>query len=195
MLLNLYWIPLGAGDRAGQSVVRFCGRTYEATAALFARRPPCGLYHAALVAETVAGSVSIEMAPIPDGNGRVDRGVVAEGPVGMRSLGRLRIFRYEVRRWPDGTIPDLHYAIASPVRITDDPLLVERVLGALPQVPTLVWGRDELRTGEMWNSNSVVAWSLAQAELDKAAGVPPNNGRAPGWTAGIVAANQAAAAQ
>lgn len=52
-----------------------------------------------------------------------------------------------------------------------------------------VWGRDELRAGEMWTSNSVVAWVLAGAGL--AAGVAlPHHGRAPGWDAGLRVAAQ-----
>jgi hypothetical protein len=42
----------------------------------------------------------------------------------------------------------------------------------------------------MWNSNSVVSWLLARGELLGAAGVPPNDGRAPGWDAGIQVARQ-----
>jgi len=189
--LDLYWIPLGAGDRAGQGVVRFFGRLFEAVSATMDRRRRCGLFHAALVATTADGeTVSIEMAPIPDANGRAERGVVAEGAVGSKWLGRLRIFRYEIRRWKGGVIPDLGFAVASPVRIASDPTVVDRVLGLLPQVPTPVWGRDELATGEMWNSNSVVSWTLAQSGLDEVAGKPPHGGRAPGWTAGIEAARR-----
>src|SRR4051812_12285759 len=53
-----------------------------------------------------------------------------------------------------------------------------------PSVPTPVWGRDELRAGEMWNSNSVVAWILSRAGLDITDVHPPAGGRAPGWNAG-----------
>jgi hypothetical protein len=53
-----------------------------------------------------------------------------------------------------------------------------------------VWGRDESRTGEMWNSNSVIAWLIARAGLDAAAIQPPAGGRAPGWNAGLVAARR-----
>jgi len=31
------------------------------------------------------------------------------------------------------------------------------VLETVARVPTPVWGRDELATGDMWNSNSVIA--------------------------------------
>ena len=60
----------------------------------------------------------------------------------------------------------------------------------VPSVPTPVWGRDELRAGEMWNSNSVVAWVLTRIGLHADAGQPPNHGRAPGWKAGVTVAQR-----
>ena len=51
-----------------------------------------------------------------------------------------------------------------------------------------VWGRDALRTGDMWNSNSVVAWLIARSGIEAEAIAPPAGGRAPGWRAGLVAA-------
>jgi hypothetical protein len=184
--LDLYWIPLGAGA----DVVRISGKTYEALSALHQRRPRRDLFHSALVAVTSNAEFVIEMTPVTDGRGRQDRGVVSEGPVGSRWLRRLRPFRYEIRRWREGVIPDLSYAVASPVRITDDAGLVERLLEIVPLVPTPVWGRDELHAGEMWNSNSVVAWLLARSGLITAAGDPPGGGRAPGWDAGVTAAER-----
>jgi hypothetical protein len=50
-----------------------------------------------------------------------------------------------------------------------------------------VWGRDELHAGEMWNSNSVIAWLIARTGLEAEAIEPPPAGRAPGWNAGLVA--------
>lgn len=182
--LDLYWIPLGAGAR----LVRTSGRVYERIVAWLQRRPRRDLYHAALVVRCGSGRTVIEMTPIPDTSGRAHRGVVAEGPVGSRLLGRFRIFRYEIRRWPGGEIPDLSYAVSSPVLLADDPAVVQRALDAVPFVPTPVWGRDEHRTGEMWNSNSVVAWILTAAGIADRAGAPPGDGRAPGWDAGVVVA-------
>jgi hypothetical protein len=67
------------------------------------------------------------------------------------------------------------------------------VLDLLPQVPPLVWGRDEARAGEMWNSNSVVAWTLERVGLAGRAGRPPDGGRAPGWDAGVTVARRRSA--
>ena len=187
--VELYWIPLGAGAH----VVRISGGAYEAIAARVHRRARCDLYHSALVVGTAEGSFVIEMTPIADGRGWQDRGVVAEGPVGVKSAGRLRIFRYEIHRWRGGVIPDLASAVASPVRVTVDTTLAAQLLELVPSVPTATWGRDELRAGDMWNSNSVVAWLLARTGLDAAAGQPPPGGRAPGWDAGIVAARRSSA--
>jgi hypothetical protein len=50
--------------------------------------------------------------------------------------------------------------------------------------------RDELGTGEMWNSNSVIAWVLAPGGLPTDGIRPPTGGRAPGWTAGLVTARR-----
>jgi hypothetical protein len=179
--LDLYWIPLGAGA----SVVRLSGHAYEALAAWWQRREPCPLFHSALVATVDGTEIVIEMTPVPDDRGVELRGVVAEGPVGSRWLGGLRVFRYEVRRWTGGSIPDLAAAVESPVCLTTDGDVVQRVLSAVAELPTPVWGRDELGTGDMWNSNSIVAWTLATAGLDLGPLSPPGGGRAPGWHAGL----------
>lgn len=130
----------------------------------------------------------VEMTPIPDADGE-SRGVVLEGPVGSRLLERFRVFRYELRRWQDGHIPDAAWAVASPQRLSDDQRLARGLLDMVPSVPALVWGRDELRAGEMWNSNSVISWLLARSGVPSEAIGPPVGGRAPGWRAGLVAAH------
>jgi hypothetical protein len=182
--IDLYWLPLGAGGHS----VRLNGQAYEFLAALLGRRPPGDLYHSALVVSTSDGRFVIESAPIRGDS--LDRGVVAEGPVGSRWAGRLRIFRYELRRWPNGSIPDIAEAVDSPRRLSTDPAQARRVLELVPNVPTPVWGRDELHAGEMWNSNSMVAWLLARADLAAEHIEPPAGGRAPGWTAGLVVAGR-----
>jgi hypothetical protein len=135
------------------------------------------------------GRFVIEQAPVRDKNGR-ERGVVAEGAVGSRWAGRFRIFRYEVRRWRDGVIPDIGEAVESPRRLTDDPSLAQHVLDLVPTVPSLVWGRDESRAGEMWNSNSLTSWLIARSGLNVESVHPPAGGRAPGWRAGLVVAHR-----
>jgi hypothetical protein len=183
--VDLYWIPLGAGGH----VVRWNGRIYEAITSWIERRPPLALYHTALQVLVPEGAFVIESAPIPNRPGP-ERGVVATGPVGTAWAGRLRVFRYEIRRWPGGFIPDVEAAVGGPVRVTTDRARAERVLELVPSVPTPIWGRDELRTGEMWNSNSLVAWLLARAGVDVTGFVPPAGGRAPGWDAGLVVAGR-----
>ena len=96
--VDLYWLPLGAGGHS----VRLNGRVFEAVAAGLERRPRCDLYHSALEVRVPEGRFVIEQAPVRDGNG-FKRGVAAEGAVGSRWAGRLRIFRYEVRRWRVGS--------------------------------------------------------------------------------------------
>jgi hypothetical protein len=183
--IDLYWLPLGAGGHS----VRLNGRAFEAVAARLAHRGPCDLYHSALEIHLPEGRFVVEMAPVRDGNGG-RRGVVSEGAVGARLAGHLRIFRYEVRRWCDGVIPDAHEAVESPRRLTSDPGLARHVLVLVPRAPTPVWGRDELRSGEMWNSNSLTSWLLARAGLSAEAIHLPAGGRAPGWRAGLVVARR-----
>jgi hypothetical protein len=169
--------------------VRLNGRVFEAVAAKLERRPPRDLYHSALEVRVPEGRYVIEQAPVRDRDG-AERGVVAEGAIGSRWAGRFRIFRYEVRCWRGGSIPDVDEAVESPQRLTDDPELARRVLDLAPQVPTAVWGRDELGAGEMWNSNSTTAWLIARAGLPAEPIHPPAGGRAPGWHAGLVVARR-----
>jgi len=183
--VDLYWLPLGAGGHS----VRLNGRVFEAVAARLEQRPPCDLYHSALVVRVPGGRFVIEQAPIRDSNGE-ERGVVAQGAVGSRWAGRFRIFRYEVRRWRGGVIPDVDEAVESPRRLTGDPALAQRVLDLAPHVPAAVWGRDELAAGEMWNSNSIISWLIARSGLDAESIRPPAGGRAPGWRAGLVVARR-----
>lgn len=183
--VDLYWIPLGAGGHS----VRWNGRVSEAVIATLQRRARQDLYHSALEIHAPEGRYVIEQAPIPDGNG-VKRGVVAEGPVGARWAGRSRLFRYEVRRWLGGSIPDRAQAVDSPKCLTAEEAVARRILDLVPHVPNLVWGRDELHAGEMWNSNSIVSWLIVGSGLSVDSLAPPAGGRAPGWNAGVVAAGE-----
>ena len=183
--IDLYWLPLGAGGHS----VRLNGKVFEAIVAGLERRSRRDLYHSALIVHVPEGRFVIEQAPV----GREDgarRGVVAQGAVGSSWAGHFRLFRYEVRRWREGVIPDIGEAVESPQRLTDDVALAKRVLALVPAVPTPVWGRDELRAGEMWNSNSLISWLLARAGLPVDVIQPPVNGRAPGWDAGLVVARR-----
>jgi hypothetical protein len=149
------------------------------------------LYHSALEVQLGADRFVIEMTPAW-GQRAPERGVVGTGSVGLSWLGHSRFFRYEVRRWRNGRIPDVAEAVASPRRLSLDAWHAQRVLELVPEFATATWGRDELRTGEMWNSNSLTAWLLACSGHDMDAIAPPPHGRAPGWAAGMVAAARSA---
>ena len=183
--IDLYWLPLGAGGHS----VRMNGRIFEAAVARLERRDRRDLYHSALEVRVPDGRFVIEQAPIRPSD-PTDRGVVAEGAVGARAAGRFRLFRYEVRCWRDGVIPDVAEAVESPQPLSTDPDRARRLLELVAQVPTPVWGRDELGAGEMWNSNSVVSWLITRSGLDVDAIQPPRGGRAPGWRGGIVIARR-----
>ncbi|MBM3696272.1 MAG: hypothetical protein FJW79_10120 [Actinobacteria bacterium] len=185
--IDLYWIPLGAG---GNGYVRLNGRLYEVVKARLERRRPLDLYHAALVVQVSAGRYTVECGwPSPDAD-TASRGVVLEGPVFGRSLARFRPFRYEVRRWRDGVIPDLAQAVGGPQTVARDRAQAERLLDLVPRVPALIWGRDEHGAGEMWNSNSVISWLLVSAGHPAGDVRPPGGGRAPGWQAGVAVAGE-----
>jgi hypothetical protein len=170
--VELYWLPLGAGGW----FVRLNGRIWEAVHARLEHRRPLDLYHTALLVRVPEGRFVVENCwPIPNADGP-SRGVLVEGPVASRRLGRWRVFRYEVRCWPDGAIADAEEAVASPQLLSDDPVVARRLLELVCSLPSPVWGRDELGTGEMWNSNSVIAWLLAQAGLPTDAIRPPRPG-------------------
>lgn len=185
--IDLYWIPLGAG---GSGFVRLNGRIYEGITARLARREPLDLYHTALQVHIPEGRFVVEtMWPSPDAD-TASRGVMAEGPVFSRWIARPRLFRYEVRLWPDGMLPDADEAVGGPRSLSTDPDRGRRLLDQVASVPSLVWGRDALGVGDMWNSNSVISWLLTRSGLPIEAIQPPPGGRAPGWQAGIAAARR-----
>jgi hypothetical protein len=169
--------------------VRLNGIVYEALIARLERRASCDLYHSALEIGVSDGCFVIEMTPVRAAEG-TERDVVAGGAVGARWAGRFRIFRYQIRRWRDGLIPDVAEAVDSPRHVISGPEGAQRVLDLVPSIPTPVWGRDELKTGDMWNSNSVVSWLLTRSGVDAETIRPPTNGRAPGWQAGLVVAQR-----
>lgn len=183
--VDLYWLPLGAGGHC----VRLNGRVFEAIAAQIDRRDRCDLYHSALIVRAPEGMYVIEQGPVWQ-NMPPDRGVVAEGAVGARAAGRLKLFRYEIRCWRNGVLPDIDEAVESPQRLADGVVAAERVLNAIRAVPAPVWARDELKTGEMWNSNSVISWLIVRSGMDVDAVRIPAGGRAPGWQAGVIFARR-----
>ena len=185
--VDLYWLPLGAGEASG--CVRWNGRIFEVIMARQQHREVRDLYHSALVVHLDGIRYVIEMAPAW-GNSAADRGVVSEGAVGLPWLVHSRLFRYEIRCWPNGTIPDIAEAVASPQHLNTDNDRTRRLLDLIPAFPAVTWGRDELHAGEMWNSNSLVAWLLARSDHYPDAIELPARGRAPGWSAGLVVARR-----
>jgi hypothetical protein len=147
------------------------------------------LYHSALEVRVSGAPYVIESAPIRPSDGPY-RGVIGEGPVGTRWAGWFRLFRYELRVWRGGHIPDIGESVESPRRLSSSSADAQRLLSVAPLVPKPTWGRDELHTGEMWNSNSFIAWLITVTGLDVDAIHPPVGGRAPGWDAGIVVARR-----
>ncbi len=186
--VELLWIPLGSG---GPWVVRACCWLYERVRAVLEHRAACALYHAALRVRSEDGTrFTIEVAPAWDDSVR-DRGVVRTGPVGLRFLGRFALFRYEVRCWRGGIVPDADAAVPGPIAVRTDRHRTALLLAQIADVPTPVWGRPAPGTREMWNSNSVVAWVLKSSGHDLP--VQPSGGRAPGWCAGIQLGSRAPA--
>lgn len=184
--IDLYWLPLGAGGW----FVRLNGRIYETVKAFVERRRPLNLYHSALDIRLPEGRYVVENSwPIPNTD-YASRGVVVVGPVGSQRMAKLRVCRYEVRRWRNGVIADAAEAVASPQHLTDDLEQAQRLLQLVADLPSPIWGRDELGTGEMWNSNSVISWLLTRAGLPAETIKPPAGGRAPGWKAGLVVAQR-----
>ena len=182
----LYWIPLGAG---GSGFVRLNGRVYEWFVSRRERRSALDLYHTALSVGLPEGRFVIEtMWPRPDMDGD-SRGVVVDGSVFSTWLGFSRIFRYEVRRWRDGLLPDADQAAEGPQLVIGETDRARDLLDVVGSVPPLVWGREVTESGDMWNSNSVVSWLLAKAGADMSRITPPPGGRAPGWDVGVAVAS------
>ena len=190
--VDLYRLPLGTGS---QPTVRWSGRVYEAIVARHEHRAARDLYHSALEVHVGGNRFVMEMAPVWSTR-QPDRGAVGEGAVGLPWLGRTRLFRYQVRRWRNGFIPDIAEVVASPQRLNTGVVQARRLLELVPFFPTVTWGRDETGTGETWNSNSLIAWLLIPSGHPADVVDLPPYGSAPGWSAGLVlAARQDNAAQ
>jgi hypothetical protein len=76
-------------------------------------------------------------------------------------------------------------AVESPRSLSTEADRAVRILDLVHQVTVAVWGRDELKPGDMWNSNSLTSWLLVSSGLDIDHLQPPLGGRAPGWHAGL----------
>jgi hypothetical protein len=157
--IDIIWIPLGV---RGSGFVRLVGLVYEAVKASLDNRKPLALYHAALRVGTPDGLFAVEMVLPSRGGDPASRGVVFEGSVSSPWLGWMRVFRYEVRRWRDGVLLDDEPAVVGPLRLSDDPVQARSLLEWTNLVPPLIWGRDQVGAGEMWNSNSMISWLLAK---------------------------------
>jgi hypothetical protein len=184
--VDLYWLPVGAGLQFPLAQIQ--GATlglYERVSALLARRAPGRLYHSALKLGTRHGRYSVEVRPV---QAREAVQPVLTGSVGWPGAGRFRWLRYEVACLPGQPLPDEAWAVAAPLRLTEDCEEAERVYALLPKIPALTWGRTARAGGEAWTSNSAISWLLAAAGLDGASIEIPSGGRAIGWAAGLAAA-------
>jgi hypothetical protein len=123
--IDLYWLPLGAGGR----FVRLNGLAFEAMAAHFQHRGRADLYHSA--------SGSRSRGPVRDRAGSGlgmsgERGVVAEGPVGIRAAGRLRLFRYSFAAGVTASSPMLRGS-RGPQRLSDATDCARHLLSSFPR--------------------------------------------------------------
>jgi hypothetical protein len=87
-------------------------------------------------------------------------------------------------------IPDIDEAVGGRRCISTSAAAASRLLACVPDLPLLVWGRDEAHVHDMWNSNSLIAWLLTRTGLDARRVEPPLAGRTPGWRAGIEVAQR-----
>jgi hypothetical protein len=172
--------------------VRAGGRAFEGLNGMIHRRRALDVYHAAIEVQVPEGRYAVELAPAA-GPGSGGEGVIGEGPVGSRRAGRFRVFRYELRCRLGGSIPDLDQAVGGPTRVVEGEQDSRRLIESLPEMPLPTWGRDELETGEMWTSNSVVSWALTASGAGDIPTGPPAGGTAPGWSAGATAARRRSA--
>ena len=183
--VELYWIPLGAGGHS----VRLNGRVFEAIAAAAS----IGDAATSITPRSSSSSTAIATRSSSRRRRTLTRRAAAWSPPApsaaatpagcacfatRSAAGAAGRFRISTRR------------SAGPRRLSSDPRDARRLLDLVRTVPTPVWGRDELKTGEMWNSNSMTAWLIAATGLSTDLLRPPPRGRAPGWDAGIEVARR-----
>ena len=165
--------------------MRFNGHLCAPRKTCLERRRPCEVRHSALQIQVPEGRFVVAQTPVP----RLSverRGVVAEGAVGASWAGRFRIFRYEIRLWRNGHIPDVAEAVDSPQRLnSDETLCVARARPGV-EVPTPVWGRMGCDR-EMWNWKAITA-STSTAAGSRLVDTASRGGPPPGSRAGVTAA-------
>ena len=185
--MDLYWLPLGAGGHS----VRWNGRAFEAVAARLKHRSAARPLSLRARSAAARSGAICDRAGSDPGRARqgagawLQRGLLVRAGRGARGSSATRCDDGET-----ASIPDVADAVESPLRLTDDPRIAQRLWDCVPDLPTPVWGRDELGAGEMWNSNSIVSWLIVRSGLPIEAIQPPAGGRAPGWNAGIVVARR-----
>lgn len=175
---RVWWSAVGDGA----PVARHASAWWERVVAAREHRAPETLVHAMLEVVVDGDAWVVEMAPTWGRGSATPRRAVGVGPVGSALLARCSVFRYEVRVAPGGMDRGAAVAVGEELRTTGD------LLGGLADLPLRTWGRDEARVGDMWTSNSVVAWLLVRGGLDPPG--PPPGLRAPGWAAGLAAARE-----
>lgn len=175
VVARVRWAPVGAGGR----VARCTSAWWERTVAAREHRAPQVLVHALLEVVVDGAPRTIDMSPTW-GKAVTRRHVITVGPVGSRILRWCPMFRYELRVVLE---PDTSSEV---LQVSDDFQLSGRVFEDLADVPAYTWGRDEGGAGEMWTSNSVVAWLLERSDVSPIE--PPAGHRAPGWNAGALLA-------
>jgi hypothetical protein len=185
--VDLYWIPVAAGTPWLQ---RASLRWWEWFEAMRCRRPRATLFHSALkIIDDRGRKSTLELAPAFLGD---DPPPVATGPVAFRGADRIRLLRYHFRWMPVERLPDEAWAVGEPVHLTDNCLILNRIIELAPRLPRLVWGRHAPGTDEMWTSDSAISWLLECAGIDLSGVHPPPGGRAPGWYAGVAWAHRVA---
>ncbi len=178
--VDIYWMPVAAGTA---SRIRLWSlAAWEACDAFVHRRKRAALYHSALKVRTPAAEdFTIELTPV---FGFEPVPPAMTGPVGFRGADRFRLFRYQMRCIRAAQLPDEEWAV-SQARLSEDPVVAERIIAAAAEVPPLTWGRRTKGTTEMWTSDSAISWLLRRVGLDAGSVKIPEGGRAPGWRAGL----------
>lgn len=176
MVARVWWSAVGADA----PVARHASAWWERAVAAREHRALAALVHAMLEVVVDGDAWAVEMAPTWGRGSAAQSRVVVVGPVASPLLGWCPLFRYAVRVTPGGADHGAAVAVGDELRTTRD------LLGDLVHLPLRTWGRDEARVGDMWTSNSVVAWLLVRAGTDPPG--PPPGMRAPGWAAGLAAA-------